>query len=226
MPFELQYNNFPAGWRRMINRWGELNSEYFEAHDDLPAWYVESSNAALLAVAAWQCGYPAICEVDIEKIKYNGRPDRPGSYTGRLDMALHVNGQEYWLEAKRRAFALSKENDYSLRYGGLSRRLREALVDVDKISGAAQSYDARLVAAVFFSGHIEPGARERKSGQDSIETLVSSELSSMHDNMSALAVEKNCTVFRAVFTQDLLSPPKEWNDHIWPAVFGICAVIK
>lgn len=210
----------------MINRWGELNSEYFEIHDDLPAWYVESSNAALLAVAAWQCKYHAICEVDIQKIKYNGKPGRPGSYAGRLDMALHVDGQEYWLEAKRRAFSLSKENNYSLRYGGLARLLREALNDVDKVSGAAQAYDARLVAAVFFSGHIEPGAKERKSGQDSIESLVSSELNSMHDNMSALAVEKNCSVLRAVFTQNLLNPTRQWADYIWPAVFGICAIIK
>lgn len=228
MPFERQFNNFPAGWRRMTDAWGDLNSRFFDLDGDLPAWYVENSNSALLSAAAWQCGYPAICEVDVEKKRYNGERGRPPAYAGRMDLEIHINGHRYWIEAKRRAFALSEGSTYSLRHGFLVESLRDAWGDARQCRNAAQEFTARMAAVVFFSAHIEADAAERLPGQGTPairERLIEIEIARMQQNMDALSLEMDKAVYRAVFAQTDFGIHRGWQGYLWPAVFGMCAVL-
>lgn len=228
MPFEARFNNFPAGWRRMIDTWGNLNSQYFDLDQDLPAWYVENSNSALLSAAAWQCGYPAICEVDVDKKYYTGERGRPASYSGRMDLELHVNGQRHWVEAKRRAFALSAESNYSLRHGFLVDSLRDAWGDARKCRNAAQAFDAKMVAIVFFSGHIGADAPERLQGQARPahrQELINHEIEQLQTKITALGNELDRPAYRAIFSQSDLGIHRGWQGYDWPAVFGMCAAM-
>ena len=228
MPFETQFNNFPAGWRRMADTWGNLNSRYFNLDQDLPAWYVENSNSALLSAAAWQCGYPAICEVDVDKKFYTGERGAPISYAGRMDLEIHVNDQRYWVEAKRRAFALSEDSNYSLRHSFLAESLRDAWSDVRKCRNAAQTFDARMVAIVFFSGHIGADASERQPGEGRPairQALVSDEIKQMQNRITALGNEMGRPAYRAIFSQSDFGIHRGWQGYNWPAVFGMCAIM-
>ena len=228
MPFEASFNNFPAGWRRMTDKWGNLNSQYFELDQDLPAWYVENSNSALLSAAAWQCGYPALCEVDVDKKYYTGERGRPASYAGRMDLEVHVNGQRHWVEAKRRAFALSGESTYSLRHGFLVDSLRDAWGDARKCRDAAQAFKAKMASIVFFSAHISADAPERLQGQGRPalrQELVKNEIEQVQIKITALASEMDIPVYRAIFSQIDFNIHRGWQGYDWPAVFGICAVM-
>jgi len=77
MTFEADVNNFPADWRGIVNRWGEYNANYYNRHEDLPAWYVENSNSALFSAAAWVEGHQALCEIDAEKKYYTSLTPKP-----------------------------------------------------------------------------------------------------------------------------------------------------
>ena len=120
MSFERDVNNFPASWRGIVEKWSEFNAQYYDQNSDLPAWYVENSNSALFSAAAWVEGHQALCEVDVDKKIYPGTPGRPASYPGRMDIELIVDEKIYWVEAKRRAFTLSRESNYSFRHAFLA----------------------------------------------------------------------------------------------------------
>lgn len=212
----------------MTDAWGDLNSRYFELNDDLPAWYVENSNSALLSAAAWQCGYPAVCEVDVEKKRYTGERGRPAAYAGRMDLEVHIDDLRYWIEAKRRAFALSEDSSYSLRHGFLAESLHAAWGDASQCRSAAKEFAARMAAVVFFSAHIEADAAERQPVKDAPamrEQLVEREIASMQKKMDALGPEMGKAVYRAIFAQTDFGIHKGWQGYLWPAVFGMCAVL-
>lgn len=228
MPFNTQFNNFPAGWKKMTNTWGNLNSQYFDLDQDLPAWYVENSNSALLSAAAWQCKFPAICEVDVDKKFYTGERGAPASYSGRMDLEIHVKDQRYWVEAKRRAFELSEESKYSLGHRFLADSLRDAWGDARKCRKSAQEFGARMVAVVFFSGHIGADASERQPGEGRPairQARVSDEINKMQISMETLGKEIGTTAYRAIFSQADFGIHKGWQGYDWPAVFGMCAIM-
>lgn len=224
MSFQKQFNNFPAGWRKVVDTWGDLNNQYFKRDGDLPAWYVENSNSALFSAAAWIHGYPALCEMDVEKKLYTGDRGRPKSYAGRMDIELEINGIRYWVEAKRRAFALSEESQYSLRHSFLVNSLWDAWGDARQCRPAAQDFQARMVAVVFFSCHISLEAPERHTNPSQREQLLASEMEQMHSAINALASKMDRNVYRAVFAQNDFHIHRSWNDYLWPAAFGLCAI--
>ncbi len=224
MRFDRRFNNFPAGWRKIVDTWGDLNNQYSKRDGDLPAWYVENSNSALFSAAAWIQGYPALCEMDVEKKYYTGSRGRPKTYPRRMDIEVEINGTRYWVEAKRRAFALSEESQYSLRHSFLVNSLRDAWGDAGQCRPAAQDFQARMVAIVFFSCHIDPEAPERQASPSQREQLVASEIEQMHSATSALGSEMGRNVYRAVFAQSQFHIHRGWNGHLWPAAFGLCAI--
>lgn len=227
MAFECDVNNFPAGWRRIVNKWGEFNASYYEQHHDLPAWYVENSNSALFSAAAWATGHLALCEVDAEKKYYTGRPGRPATYSGRMDIELTINDRLYWIEAKRRAFSLGRGSDYSFRHSFLAASAREASDNARQCRTAATALQCNLASFVFFSGHIQPEAIERVPGStpDLRSEMVATEIAALRGNMRDLGQNLGTRIYHAVFSQRDFRIYQNWQDYYWPAAFGICAVI-
>lgn len=203
MSFEKNVNNFPTGWRGIVEKWAEFNARYYARYSDLPAWYVENSNSALFSAAAWTEGHLALCEVDIEKKYYTGKPGRPISYAGRMDIELTIGDEIYWIEAKRRAFSLSRKSSYSFRHAFLATSVLEAYDNTRQCKAATKEMDAKMASLVFFSGHIEPEIEER--GADSTpqirSEMVADEISALKENMRTLSREMGENVSHAVFSQ-------------------------
>jgi hypothetical protein len=227
MTFEADVNNFPAGWRGIVNRWGEFNSKYFDKHQDLPAWYVENSNSALFSAAAWAEGHQALCEVDAEKKFYTGRQGAPTSYPGRMDIKLTIGDQMHFIEAKRRAFSLGEASNYAFRHAYLKASVHEARDNVRQCRNAASALGAGVASLVFFSGHIALDAEERAQGStpQMRSEMVAAEITALRENMRELGRNLNAPVYHAVFSQRDYRIYQNWNEYHWPAAFGLCAVI-
>lgn len=228
--FERAFNNFPAGWRAIVNRWGELNNRYYEDNEDLPAWYVENSNSALLSAAAWMQGCPAICEMDVEKRSYTGERGRPRTYAGRMDMEVTVGDTTYWIEAKRRDFALSEQSNYSFRHSFLTAAIGDAIENARQCRHNANDFNAEMMSIVFFSGRIDPDAPERRGAgaPERRRNMVTNEIEKLLENMTNYRRERRESagvIFYAVFRRVDFDIPRGWTDYPWPAAFGICAVI-
>lgn len=227
MTFERDVNNFPAGWRGIVKKWGEFNANYYDQFQDLPAWYVENSNSALFSAAAWAEGHLALCEVDAEKKFYTGRPGRPASYPGRMDIELTIDDETYWIEAKRRAFSLSASSDYSFRHSFLSASVKEATENTKQCQEAANALGCCVASLVFFSGHIRPDAPERARGTPPLirSELIAAETAALRENMQDLSRDLGARVYHAVFSQLDCRIYQNWEGYYWPAAFGLCAVI-
>lgn len=227
MTFERDVNNFPAGWRGVVNKWGEFNANYYDQFQDLPAWYVENSNSALFSAAAWAEGHLALCEVDAEKKFYTGRPGRPATYPGRMDIELTIDDETYWVEAKRRAFSLGAGSDYSFRHSFLATSVREASDNTMQCQVAATALGCNLASLVFFSGHILPEARERVRGStpQMRSEMVADEIAALRTNMQDLGRDFGARIYHAVFSQRDYVISRNWQDYYWPAAFGLCAII-
>ncbi|WP_371056422.1 hypothetical protein [Rhodosalinus sp. K401] len=227
MTFERDVNNFPASWRGIVNKWGEFNANYYDRFQDLPAWYVENSNSALFSAAAWAEGHLALCEVDAEKKFYTGRPGRPATYPGRMDIELTIDDGTYWIEAKRRAFSLSASSDYSFRHSFLSASVKEATENTTQCQEAANALDCCVASLVFFSGHIRPDAPERARGTPPLmrSELIAAETAALRANMQDLGRDLGARVYHAVFSQRDCRIYHNWEGYYWPAAFGLCAVI-
>lgn len=228
MTFESDVNNFPAGWRGIVNKWGEYNASYYHRNQDLPAWYVENSNSALFSAAAWAEGHQALCEVDAEKKYYNGRRGRPTTYSGRMDIELTIDDRLYWIEAKRRAFSLGAESDFSFRHSFLAASVREASDNAKQCQTAAIALGSNLASLVFFSGHIQPDALERVPGSTPQirSEMIATEIAVLRANMQDLGRDLGVRIYHAVFSQRDCRIYQNWQDYYWPAAFGICAVIR
>lgn len=228
MAFESDVNNFPTGWRGIVNKWGEFNANYYDRHQDLPAWYVENSNSALFSAAAWAEGHQALCEVDAEKKYYTGRQGRPVTYSGRMDIELTINDQLYWIEAKRRAFSLGAGSNYSFRHSFLAASVREALNNTMQCQVAADALGCNLASVVFFSGHIQPEALERAQGSTPLmrSEMVAAEIAALRTNMQDLGRDLGARIYHAVFSQRDFRMYRNWQEYYWPAAFGLCAVIR
>ncbi|MDF3608372.1 hypothetical protein PE067_20820 [Paracoccus sp. DMF-8] len=227
MSFERIVNNFPAGWRKTVDTWSELNNRYYEHNDDLPAWYVENSNSALLSAAAWMNGYPAICEMDVEKKSYTGTRGRPRSYAGRMDIEIQFDNKVYWIEAKRRAFTLSQNSNYSFRHSFLASSVKDAMSNARQCRDVAHGFGVSMASVVFFSGHIESDAPERR-GRDAPgrrAKLIHDETAALKENMKALSDEICEDVYHAIYARNDVDIPRGWTDYHWPAAFGICAIL-
>ena len=227
MAYEVDVNNFPAGWRGIVNKWGEFNSRYYDRHQDLPAWYVENSNSALFSAAAWAEGHQALCEVDAEKKYYTGRQGRPTTYSGRMDIELTIGDHTYWIEAKRRAFSLGEASNYAFRHSFLTASVHEARDNARQCRDAAVALGADVASLVFFSGHIAPEAEERaqSSTPQMRSEMVASEITALRENMRELGRSLNARVYHGVFSQRDHRIYQNWQDYHWPAAFGLCAVI-
>jgi len=227
MTFESDVNNFPAGWRGIVKKWGEYNASYYQRNEDLPAWYVENSNSALFSAAAWAEGHQALCEVDAEKKRYTGGRGRPASYAGRMDIELTIDDQVYWIEAKRRAFSLGAGSKYSFRHSFLAASVREASNNAKQSETAAIALRSNLASLVFFSGHIQPDAIERAPGSTPLirSAMITAEIAALRANMQDLGREFGVRIYHAVFSQRDCVIRKNWQDYYWPAAFGLCAII-
>ncbi|NPD16507.1 hypothetical protein HOY34_15040 [Xinfangfangia sp. D13-10-4-6] len=227
MSFERDVNNFPEDWRGIVKKWASLNIGYYDRHSDLPAWYVENSNSALFAAAAWAEGHYALCEVDVEKKYYTGRAGRPASYAGRMDIELTIGEEVYWIEAKRRAFSLGEESNYSFRHSFMNASVEEAYANARQCRPAARDMGAKVASLVFFSGHIEPDMAERGAGATPRlrEQLIASEVAALRHKMRELSDKMNGRVFHAIFSQRDCRIYANWQGYYWPAAFGVAAVI-
>lgn len=225
-----EINTFQGSWSKVIAKWGNMNREYLTKTGDFPAWYVENSNSALFSAAAWQCGYLALCEVDIEKQRYTGLPGRPKTTGGRFDIELHMGEGAYVIEAKKRHFSLSESSSYSLRHHYLKSSVEDASGDCRSCKKSAAEYEMNLAALIFFSCSVGYDAPERNLGKgyrEAIFDLMTQEASAFENNMRELRlVPKSRLLGYSLFSNDPLSfDRKDWKGYPWPAMCGVIGIL-
>lgn len=221
-------NSFTGEWKKVVAEWGRMNGQYLSDYGDFPSWYVENSNSALFAAAAWKCGIPAICEIDVEKRQYTGKRGRPRSYNGRFDLEINFKDETYLIEAKRRFLSLSQSSYYSLRHGFIIDSLKSASKDIRSCQIAAKSFEMKTGALVFFAAIIEPDAHVRVARKYKVacDDLITSEIDKFSIHMTALAnAEPSAHVNYAVFSNPVDSM-RDWKELNWPAVCGVCAILN
>lgn len=223
---EANINTFSDPWRSVVARWGKMNKACLKEIDDLPAWYVENSNSALFAAAAWLCGYPAICEIDIEKRKFNGRPGRPRTGSGRFDIEMHMGNSIYLIEAKKRHLSISADSHYSLRHSHLASAIDEASADCRACEKSARNLGMEMASLVFFSGSIDEDSEERKKVpgyRQAMSECLEAEIGKFKDNMEQLELPRGIRVLGySLFANDPNQfNRKEWKGFSWPALFGV-----
>ncbi|MDR5655186.1 hypothetical protein RGD00_21480 [Xinfangfangia sp. LG-4] len=212
-----------------MNAWAAMNATYVTQFGDLPAWYVENSNTAMLAAAAWQCNCPALCEPNVDKQKFTGRPGRPKSFVGRLDMELYVEDSWLWIEAKKDHFL------YTYRADGRSDRRKRLVNLIDRSrrfakesKKAAEADGWSVVAAAFFSASVAANSIERgkdrslRDGfgkEDAVNRAIYSENAAMIEKLESYRLEVSSLQY-AVF-RNTNTRLQEWAGVEYPAAFGI-----
>jgi len=221
MTFVSYSNTFTGSWKRIIDKYSDLNGIYLGHAWDAAYWYSEMTNTGLLATAAWMCDAPAICEVREEKRVFTGRPGRPGPSLGRVDLFFYHDGmQGDWVETK------SLPSPLDLSEGARERRVIRGLTGKmsHAISSARQSRDAtraanprgRIVALVFtpFVLSSEYYGQGRRSGPREERATEASRL------LSEFSEQHGCS-FAAYFNTAHIDV---WDEYdMRPFGFGVVA---
>jgi hypothetical protein len=228
--FKCTENSFVGSWKKVIASWGEMNSHYVNEFHDLPAWYVENANTSMLSAAAWKCGHPSMCEPNVNKRKFTGRPGRPKEYVGRLDMEIYIDGNWMWLEAKKRHFNLSnlgrKKSESSER---LAKLIEYARNEARGSTKDAESAGWDVAALSFFSASILEDARERSDDatdrrgmgkEAACRIAVDEELGAMIDGVRAYEASLGQRVELAIFRNED-TRLQSWKGSDFPAAFGV-----
>jgi hypothetical protein len=168
MPYDVRNNTFTGAMRDILETFASLNEQYEKECEDAAHWYTENTSTALLSVAAWQCGYPALCETQSSKRVY-GRRGRPPSSNGRVDLFLYdADGTGLWVEAKKPqgSMDVSEDSDYQATTARLSRFFWDAYSSAKQNRVEAQEYEGKLVSLLFCSFSLR---KEYYEGQNASE---------------------------------------------------------
>jgi len=220
VPYDLCHNSFSdPSWKKIIDKYAELNTRYLEYAADAAYWYSEMTNTGLLSTAAWMCNIPAIIEVQEEKRIYNDRPGRPGPSTGRVDLFFYPDGNHgEWIETKSlvRPLDISQGERKRRVIRGLNKRLGEALESARQCQTTAQRLGGRVVALVFVPFVLNSNyyGQGRRSGPRQERAREACEL------LQDFSVEKNCS-HAAYFNTDHISVCD--TNQMRPFGFGIVA---
>jgi hypothetical protein len=181
MPYDLRENTFTGAMYDILETFASLNELYEEKCEDAAHWYTENTSTALLSVAAWQCGYPALCETQSSKRVY-GRRGRPPSSNGRVDLFFYdADGTGMWLEAKKPqgSMDVSEHSDYPATKARISRFFWGAYSAAEQNRIEAREYEGKLVSLLFCSFSLKgeyyegPNARERRQARaDSVKAVI------------------------------------------------------
>ena len=165
----------------IIETFASLNQQYEEKCKDAAHWYTENTSTALLSVAAWQCGYPALCETQSSKRIYAGQ-GRPPFSNGRVDLFFYdADGTGLWIEAKKPqgSMDVSEQSDYPAAEARLSRFFWDAYSSAKQNRVEAQEYDGKLVSLLFCSFSLQReyyeglNARERRQSRaDTVNNVI------------------------------------------------------
>ena len=153
MAYDVSDNTFIGVMHEILDKFAALNEQYEEMCEDAAHWYTENTSTALLSVAAWQCGHPALCETQSYKRIYGG-PGRPPSSKGRVDLFLYDDdGTGLWIEAKKPlgSMDVSEESDYPATKARLLRFFWDAYNSAKQNRVEAQEYHGKLVSLLFCS---------------------------------------------------------------------------
>lgn len=228
--FEVAANNFEGKWRDIVDVWAKMNASYVSVFGDLPAWYVENTNTALLSAAAWQCGCPSLCEPDVDKQSFTGRPGRPREYVGRLDMEVYIDDSWVWLEAKKRHFQYTHKSDgRSARRQRLVNLIDESRSSARKTSKSAKLSEWDIVAVSFFSASVTSDSIERQDDRSlrdglgkeaAVARAIASENEAMIERLNQYRDENANDLKYAIF-RNARTRLQEWSGTDYPAAFGI-----
>jgi hypothetical protein len=228
--FKVVENNFEGKWRKIVDAWAAMNATYVSEFGDLPAWYVENSNTALLSAAAWKCGCPALCEPDVSKQRFTGRPGRPAEYVGRLDMEIHIDDSWTWIEAKKSHFQYTHKVDgRSDRRSRLVNLIDGARKSATNSSKAAKKFGWNVLAMGFFSASVTQDSLERRDDRSlrnglgkeaAVERAITSENQAMIERLERYRIENDSSLRYAVY-RNSSSRLQGWVDSDYPAAFGL-----
>lgn len=154
MPYDITKNTFDSPMQDIIEKYASLNQEYENKCEDAAHWYTEGTCTALFSVAAWQCGYPAICETSSIKQVLNGRPGRPAHSNGRVDLFFYdCDGSGLWIEAKKvpGSMDVSEQSDYPASKARLERWFGISYDSAAKNRREAHEYEGKIGCLVFCS---------------------------------------------------------------------------
>jgi hypothetical protein len=181
MPYDIRNNTFTGAMHDILETFASLNEQYEEKCEDAAHWYIENTSTALLSVAAWQCGYPALCETPSSK-RIDGGRVRPPSSNGWVDLFLYdADGTGLWVEAKKPpgSMDVSEQSDYPATRARLSRFFWGAYSSAEQNRIEAQEYEGKLVSLLFCSFSLRkeyyegPNARERRQARaDSVNAVI------------------------------------------------------
>jgi hypothetical protein len=219
--FESYQNTFQGNWKRLIDKWAAMNIEFLALTDELPAWYVENTNTALLAAAAWSCGFAAVCELDTKKQRRTGKRGEPTQIDGRVDIVLKMDNTTTWVEAKKLNFDLSKVSESRGEIGRLNRSLQSAWREALNCQSDANEYGASIGALTFFSGTLSPEYFGRGKRHSKRRDLITGRLKSWNDSFESTQLDKQVgTVKSAAYFSDAHDLPVS-KDNYRPVVFGL-----
>jgi len=228
--FKAVVNTFDGDWKKVVNKWALMNGHYVAEFGDLPAWYVETSNTAMLAAAAWQCGCPALCEPRINKQKFTGRPGRPKTYVGRLDMEIYIDDHWTWVEAKKDHFQFTQKKDgRSERRQRFVNLIESSRKSAENSASSAKECGWNVSAAAFFSASVvadsvergdDKSARDGLGKEDAVSRAINSEIEAMLERLEKYKLKTGASLKVAVFG-NTNSRLQEWTTVDYPAAFGI-----
>lgn len=173
MPYDIRENTFTGAMQDIIEEFASLNEIYEKECEDAAHWYTENTSTALLSVAAWRCGHPALCETPSLKHVY-GRRGRPPSSNGRVDLFFYDKDETgFWIEAKKPpgSMDVSEPSDYPASRARLSRFFWKAYGSAEQNRVEAHHYEGKLVSLLFCSFSLRkeyyegPNERERRKAR-------------------------------------------------------------
>lgn len=195
MPYDVRNNTFTGAMHCILETFASLNERYEEKCGDAAHWYTENTSTALLSAAAWQCGYPALCETQSSKRIYGGR-GRPPPSNGRVDLFLYdADGTGLWVEAKKPqgSMDVSEHSDYPATKARILRFFWGAYSSAEQNRVEAQEYEGKLVSLLFCSFSLQAeyyegsNARERRQTRADKVTAVIKEVLDEDDGASVFA---------------------------------------
>ena len=136
----------------ILQKWIRLNKSIAEAWSDdgdVPWWYNERAAISIFSGAVWKSGYQALEEFVDEKrkvAKKSGKFSR--KYSGRVDLFLNIEGQDFIAEAKQCWSGASSEGADSLMR--ITKCLQRACSDIRK----SRPHGQRRVALLFVVPYI------------------------------------------------------------------------
>lgn len=90
-------------WRQIADNWSTIIDNYVKLEEDMPTWFGEQSNVALLSAASWRAGIPSLVEFGMDRNRKLDLESGLKEYSrGRCDFYLSQGKNGEFVEAKWR----------------------------------------------------------------------------------------------------------------------------